>query len=158
MSSMNSSEKCKLFTSFCPPGLNYFQHVIMLVPSQNIVSSGIITLNASCSFLEEYLHSVVGVYKTLLRHAHIDYFIQKRLLSCSHMYSYIRNGGVNERFAHFVVPFYYLILTKRMSAVARVLRRSLAPSAGQIVLATALFIFLRDVCIVNTCESYFTGF
>ncbi len=41
--------------------------------------------------------------------------------------------------AHFVVPFYYLILTNRMSAVARGLRRSLAPSAGQIVLATALF-------------------
>ncbi len=40
---------------------------------------------------------------------------------------------------HFVAPFYYLILTKRMSAVSRVLRRSLAPSAGQIILATVLF-------------------
>lgn len=39
----------------------------------------------------------------------------------------------------FSKPFYDLIRTKRMSAAARVLRRSLAPSAGQIILATVLF-------------------
>lgn len=64
------------------------------------------------------------------------------LLLCSHMYSYIRNGGVNECLCSLCGAFLLFDSNKRMSAVARVLRRSLAPSAGQIVLATALFLFL----------------